>query len=164
VIEKRVIAQIFAIMLDQVEDIEDRGTGGRPSAPLVEARQAFELQSRLPAITAAASVNDGRPIQSSLRVYDNLAFDLAVEEPSGLLRTFVSWGISEHAMVLGCQFEPCRSWTRQNLRSEWIWVVAVPWGPVRFACSKRLRRPGRFHRQAERLACPTGVPGCWSTT
>jgi hypothetical protein len=118
--------------------------------------------ARLPAVTDAESVTTDALSSHRCACTGSLpSIWVLTSYPSGLLRTFVSWGISEHAMVLQCEFEPWRSWTRQNLRSEWIWVAAVPWGPVRFAYSKRLRRPGRFHRQAERLACPTGVPGCW---
>ena len=40
------IAQIFAIMLDHVEDIEDCGTGGRASALPVQTRQAFESKNQ----------------------------------------------------------------------------------------------------------------------
>jgi hypothetical protein len=54
-IEKRAIAQIFAIMLDQVEEIEDRAAVGRRSAPLLNARQAFGPQNQLPAVTDAES-------------------------------------------------------------------------------------------------------------
>jgi hypothetical protein len=61
VIAKRAIAQIFAVMLDKVETGEDRGTGGRPSAQLIEAQPSGPrtTASPLSAMTAAASFTMG---------------------------------------------------------------------------------------------------------
>src|SRR5258708_23752483 len=48
-VEKRTIPQILAIVLDEVEGVEDRGMRGRTAAQLLEPRQAVRPQNnRLP--------------------------------------------------------------------------------------------------------------------
>ncbi len=80
---REAIAQIFAIMLDQDEKIEDRATVGRRSAPLLNARQAFGPRNQRACLRSRMlRAHHGRTLQSSLRVYEKLAFDLGVDELS----------------------------------------------------------------------------------
>ena len=73
-VKERAIPQILAVMLDQVESVEDRGMRGRAAAQLIEPRQAVGGPSTTasPSIVkllaliraAAAAIAGSRSVQS----------------------------------------------------------------------------------------------------